>query len=320
MKKTVAICIFAGLACASCRNAQQNDIVKETYIHKYGVPIAKTEWDHQGKDGQTVNLHKDGVTVASTYSKGVLNGPCTFTFPNSSTIQKIEVYSQGELVSKKENYLSGVPFKEEIFENQMLVELIQWYEDGTPHAHEFYENSFLVSGEYRTPANIIESRVMDGHGTRIWCSNEGNLLSKDTIQNGQMTERVTYFTNGDPATVTPYLDGSIHGTRLTFLQGGLPNTVEQWVHGMQEGITVSYQNGEKISEATYAHGKKNGIEYRYRDGTLLVEELSWEDDVQHGQRKIFVDGTTKSEWYHEGEMVSRNTFERRNIPHRRTAV
>jgi antitoxin component YwqK of YwqJK toxin-antitoxin module len=220
-------------------------------------------------------------------------------------------------VSKKENFPSGVPLKEELLEGNILTKMTRWYEDGTPQANESYENTFLVSGEYRTPLNVVETRVLDGHGTRIWRSNDGELLSKDTVQNGQMVERITYFPNGDPATVSAYENGTEHGTRLTFLQGGLPSTVEQWVHGVQEGITVVYLNGEKTSEVPFIYGKKNGVESRYRDGSLLVEEVCWKENVQHGQRKIYVDGETKSEWYHEGELVSRTTYERLNMPHRK---
>lgn len=308
--------ISIAIICTSltgCYNRQSNNVVKETYIHKYGVPVAKVDWESQGKDGQVTQLRKDGVTVTTSYTKGVVNGPTSYSFPNSSTIHWVEMYANEELVSKRENYPSGVPKFEEILENKELVKLTRWYEDGTPQATENYSNTFLISAEYRTPLNIVESRIQDGHGTRICRSNEGELLSKDSIQNGQMVERITYFANGDPLTVTPYENGVIHGTRLTFLQGGIPNTVEQWIHGLQDGISIVYQNGEKISEIPYVRGKKSGTECRYRDGSLLAEEVSWKDNAMHGQRKMYVDGEAKIEWYHEGELVSRSTFERMNL-------
>ena len=315
MKTTLPLIVLACVSLAGCRSYQgRNDIVKETYLHKYGVPVTKSDWEAQGQDGQTVALRKDGVTVTTTYSKGEVHGPTTYTYPNSSTVRICEMYAHGQLVSKKENYPSGVPMKEESFEENALVNLTRWYEDGTPQAHELYQNTFLFSGEFRTPLNIVESRILDGHGTRICRSNEGDLVSKDTVQNGQMTERVTFFPNGDPSTITPYVNGAIHGTRLTFMKGGLPNTVEQWMHGVQEGTTLVYQNGEKIADVTYLRGKKNGTELRYRDGTLLMEEVTWKDDVQHGPRKLYVDGEAKTEWYHEGELVSRPTYERMNLP------
>lgn len=319
MKRSLATLILLSFALTGCRNnTQQCDIVKETYIHKYGVPVTKEDWEKQGQEGQTVSLRSDGVTITTSYVDGIIHGPITYTFPNSSTIQTIETYSEGEFIAKKENFPSGMPMKEEVYEENTLVNLNWWYEDGTPLAQEIYLDTFLMTGEYRTPLNVIESRVQDGHGTRIWRSNDGDLLSKDSVQNGQMVERVTYFANGDPSTVTSFENGQIHGTRLTFLPGGLPNTVEQWVHDIQEGVTVIFQNGEKIAEVPYIQGKKTGIEYRYRDGSSLVEEVSWKNNILHGQRKLFIDGDIKAEWYHEGEVVSRLIFERMNLPRQMT--
>ncbi len=318
MKKCTSLGVASLLllmTATGCRQSNRyGDVVKETYIHKYGVPVAKSDWDEQGKDGKVVKLKKNGVTLTQTYSKGVLNGESTYTFPNSSTIHRVDVYELGELTAKREHFPSGVPMREEMYEQGSLAKLTRWYEDGTPAATETYQAEFLVKGEYRTPMNIAEAHVQNGHGTRVSRSSDGDLLSKDTIQNGEMVERITYFANGDPATITPYVHGEIHGTRLTFLQGGLPNTSEQWTHGRQEGITVVYMNGEKYAEVPYINGKKNGIESRYRDGQLLVEEITWKDNVQHGLRKLHIDGDTKVEWYNQGEVVSRATYERLNLP------
>ena len=315
MKTTLPLIMLACVTLAGCRAHQgQYEVVKATYMHKYGIPVTKSAWEEQGRDGQTVALRKDGVTITTTYSKGQAHGPTTYSYPNSSTVRTCETYSRGKLVSTRENYPSGVPLKEETFEDNALVNLTRWYEDGTPQVNELYQDTFLFSGEYRTPLNVVESRVEDGHGTRICRSNEGDLISRDTIHNGQMTERITYFANGDPSVITPYENGAIHGTRLTFIQGGLPSTAEQWVHGTQEGLTVVYQNGEKIAEVNFHHGKKNGIELRYRDGSILMEEVSWKDNVKHGPRKLYVDGAAKTEWYHFGDLVSRPTYERMNLP------
>ena len=301
MKKTLALLVLMSFALLGCRNPRQcNEIVKETYIHKYGVPVTKSDWDSQGKDGQSVVLRKDGVTVTTPYQKGIIHGALAYTFPNSSTIQHVDIYNQGTLVAKREHYPSGVPAREELLEEQGLVKLTSWYEDGTPQLEEIYQDTLLVSGEYRTPLNVIEARVHDGKGERVCRSGEGDLLSRDTIRRGEMKNRVSYFANGDPKAETPFVHGVIHGTRLTYLPGGLPSTVEEWVQGVQEGNTSIYQNGEKIAQIPYVNGKRNGIECRYRDGTELAEEITWKDDRRHGTRKLYVDGETKTEWYHEG--------------------
>lgn len=318
MRKSISLGVVSilllGVATGCRQNNRYSDVVKETYIHQYGVPVAKSDWDVQGKDGKIVKLMKNGITLSQTFSKGILNGETTYTFPNSSTIHRVEIYDNGELTSKRENFPSGVSMREEAFEQGALVKLNIWYEDGTPASTEIYQDGFLTKGEYRTPMNVAEARVQNGQGIRIRRSSDGELLSKDTVQNGEMVERVTFFTNGDPSTITPYVHGEIHGTRLTYLQGGLPNTAEQWNRGKQEGVTVVYLNGEKYAEVPYVNGKKNGVEARFRDGITLVEELSWKDNVQHGQHKIYVDGDTKVEWYNQGEVVTRAAYERLNQP------
>ncbi len=315
MKKLVLV-IFAALTMLTtgCRNsAERGEIVKETFIHKYGVPVARSDWVLNGKDGQVIQLHKDGITTSRSYEKGILNGQTSYTFPNSSTIQKVETYIGGQIIAKTENFPSGLPMFEEKYEGDQLSQLTRWYEDGTLSAVENYNDSgYIDSGEYRTLLNVIESRVQSGNGTRINRNNEAELLSKDTIQNGQLVERVTFFANGDPSIGIPYENELIHGNCLTFQIGGLPKTVEQWVHGQQEGTTIVYQNGEKMAEVTYVQSEKHGPEYRFRDGTQMVDEITWTHGVQHGQRKIFTDEAERTEWYHQGELVSRTTFERMN--------
>lgn len=297
-----------------CRN-NRTEVVTESYHHKYGVPITKEDWVRNGREGSIVELMADGVTVSRTYDKGILDGQTSYSYPNSSTIQFVETYQNGELVARMENYISGVPMKEEKYDQGYISVINRWYEDGTPSASERYEGGFLVQGEYKTPLNIVEAQVIDGEGARILRAGEGELLAKETVKDKESIEKITFFPNGDPASITPYQHGLIHGIRQTFLSGGLPNTLEEWVHGHQEGVTIVYLNGEKVAEVPYIHGEKQGAERRFRDGRSVAEEITWQHGIQHGPRTILSeDGSPlKTEWYHEGELVSRPTFERMNL-------
>ena len=304
------------LACcvAACRGNHQDDVVKSTYIHKYGVPVSHEEWKKQGEEGKIVQLHKDGVTTSKSYSAGKLHGECTYSFPNTSTIARAEIFEEGMLVSRKENYTSGVPRSAEHFERELIHKRSLWFEDGTPQTVEAYADGLLTSGEYRSPINSIEARVKNGVGTRVVRSHEGELVARESIEGGRLVERVDYYPNGDPQSITPYQNDRIHGTRLTFALGGLPQTVELWEYDLQEGITVVYQNGEKVAELPYIHGKRQGVEKKFRDGTTLVEEMTWNNDEPHGRRIIYIDGTEQVDYFHHGEIVSRPTFERLNPP------
>lgn len=315
MKKGALLALSLLAALAACRGKSQEDVVKSTYIHKYGVPVAKEDWIKQGEDGRVVQLHKDGVTTSKSYASGVLHGECTFSFPNTSTVAKTEIYESGMLVARKENYTSGVPRSEEDFQAELISKRTVWYEDGTPQTVEYYSNGLLTSGEYRSPTNTIEARVKSGEGTRVERDKDGLLIARETVEGGRRVERVDYYMNGDPKSITPYLNDHIHGTRLTFVLGGLPNTVEQWEYDQQEGMTVVYLNGEKVSEVPYVHGKREGVERKFRDGSILVEEMTWKNDEPHGKRVIYVDGATQVDYFHHGEIVSRPAFERLNPPH-----
>lgn len=314
MKKQLLTVASLSLLICSCRNYSTNEVVKETYIHKYGVPTTADGWNQQGQDGKIVQLHKDGVTCTRTYSAGIPHGETLYTYPNSSTVQRSEQYDMGVLVSRQDNFFSGVPMLEEEYREGTLLKRTRWYEDGTPQAIENYERGLLLIGEYRTPLNVVESRIRDGEGTRPLRNNEGELTARDSFSHGEMIERVEFYPSGDPKCVTPYQKGEVHGTRLTFLHGGIPQTVEEWKNGVQDGVTTLFQNGEKCSEVTYVKGHREGVERRFRDGSELVEEVNWKSDMQHGKRTLFVDGQSKIEWYHRGELVSRPTFERLNPP------
>ncbi len=269
MKKSMLL-LGALIAIAGCRPERRSEVVQESFIHKFGVPISKSDWARNGNDGQIIQLLTDGVSVKRTYEKGVLHGKTTYTFPNSSTTAKIETYEHGALVNKTENYPTGVPRIEEEYKEGKLSMMTRWYDDGTPAMIERYDGGFLSSAEYRTPLNAVESRVEDGMGTRLLHASTGELSFRDTIRSGQMVERVAYFSTGEPSSITPFENGLIHGTRLTFFQGGVPSSVENWVHGRQEGTTVVFANGEKLAEVPYVKGEKHGIELRYRDGKTLV--------------------------------------------------
>jgi len=312
MKKLplLAVAILA-LSTTGCRNHRNYNIVQENYIHKYGVPVSKDDWAKEGQNGKVVQQDSQGVTITSSYQAGILHGDTTYSFANTSTIQKRETYENGQLTKVCTHYTSGVPYYQECFENQTKAEVTSWYEDGTPTYLESYSNGYLIKGEYRTPENEVESRIQDGHGTRICRSMEGQKVAKESFQNGSKIERIDFYANGEPKSVTPFANNLPHGTRLTFLMGGVPNSIEQWVHGLQEGDTVLYQNGARVAKIPYLRGKKEGVAHYYRDNGELAEKISWHEGQMHGPRILFIGETpVRTEWYLGDKAVSRANFER----------
>lgn len=314
--RLIIIPIAVALMMTGCQNRRQaifTDVITETYIHKYGVEVPPNDWNQRGKDGQIVMAKKDGVTVTQTYDSGILHGPTSSTFPHSSSVEKVETYVQGNITKEVKHYRSGPPMQETQFKTEGEKHITTWYENGTPKSVEEHDDEgLLVKGEYYNTSHQIEAQVDNKNGIRIIRNQYGLVVSKDTIQDGVMSVRTTFHYNGNPKEIAPYKNGIVDGMRRTFLPDGEPNTQEQWENGRPNGTTIVFQNGEKAAEIPYVNGKKNGIEHHFRDGHIIVEEIAWQNDLQDGPKTTYVGEIASTEWYFEGQPVSKANFDLRS--------
>lgn len=306
------ICAIAVTSCTSSKTPGRDRcyVVDEKYVHKYGLEVGSTDWKARGQNGKVISTLDNGVVVTQMYESGTLEGETTYTFPHSNTIEKTEIYKNGELVKTILNDDAGIPKKEmeHLPEGQQIIS--EWYSDGTPQCWEKYQDSYLVEGNYYNSSNKVEQRIDNGSGTRIVRDRYGDIISTDNYESGVLVSKTTYHKNGSPKAITPYRNNICEGTRRTFLPAGEPEALEQWVGGIQQGETIEFKNGEKYAEIPFQNGKKNGIEKRYRDGKTLIEEISWRDNVRHGPSDTFVNGkVTKTEWYINGQKVSKSTWD-----------
>lgn len=293
------------LIAQSCNHPSNNpQIVRQLFVHKYGVGIPQSDWLARGSNGQIVTTYRDGTTVSRNYTGGTLHGTTTYTFPHSTIIQKTEIYEEGTLVRIVSHYPSGIPHEEIIYLDNGHVKKTVWYEDGTPQSVEELLDGKVLSGEYFTPSHELEARVQQGEGTRVQRDAYGNLSSKETIQSGEMVLQILYYPNGVPEEMSSYKDGVLDGERKTFHFTGEPNVIEEWSCGYQHGTTVLFQNGQKCSEISYIRGKKQGLEKRYDDNGHLVEEITWVDGKKHGPSRLWIDGIAKTEWFIDNQAVT----------------
>lgn len=308
--------ITVALMSTACQNRCQilmDEVISETYIHKYGVEVPPCDWQDRGQDGQVVLMRKDGVTVTQSYEGGIMHGPTSSTFPHSSSIEKVETYVQGNVTKEVKHYRSGPPMQETKFTSDDGKHITTWYENGTPKSVEEYDaDGLLLKGEYYTSSHQQEAQVDNKNGIRIVRNQYGLVLSKDTIQDGVTTVKTTFHYNGNPKEITPYKNGKIEGMRKTFLPDGEPNTQEMWENGSPQGLTIVFQNGEKVAEIPYVKGKKNGIERHFRDGHVVVEEISWLNNLQDGPKTTYVGEIASTEWFFEGQPVSKVNFDLRS--------
>lgn len=288
----------------------QDGSVKTTYIHQYGVEVAdEVEWKERGSSGQIIKQLKNGATQAECWLDGKLHGLCTLTFPHSSVIHIENFYDRGASVWQIVNYASGMPKRQDIYRPANDVVVSTWYEDGSPRSAEEFQGSNLISGDYFTRDQELETQVVQGHGERIRRDGHGQLIAKDEFEQGLRVLEVIYYPNGMPQKYIPYADNKIQGILKTFLAGGEPATIEAWQNNLQMGPTTLFRNGERIAVVPYVNGYKNGKELRYRPGTdLVTEEITWKDNLKHGPTVLFVDQKKFTEYYFQDQKVSRVEF------------
>lgn len=300
---------------SSCSNDEC--VVGQKFVHKYGVTVPSNYWSSAGESGAVVSMMADGVTVSRSYSTGTLDGETTYTYPHSSQVQKSEVYDWGTLVKETEYFFDGTPKRETTYnspEEGMKV-VSTWYLSGTPRSIERYQGERIVSAESFTSLNQADAFVVDGNGSRLNRDDYGQLISTDTIQDGQMVMRQTYYPNGSPKETIPYNNNLVDGVKRTFLPGGEPDTVEEWSAGQQHGNSIVFQHGDKFAEVPYANGDKNGVECRYREGNIKVQEISWYCGQMHGPTTTYVGDNAKTDWYFKGRPTTKADYDfRTNRP------
>ena len=306
MKGILLLALSAtALLFTSCERKKQDDgVVSERYIHKYGYAVSKDEFETRQYPGQVVTLLKNGVTITATYENGVLHGPCTHTFPHSQTVENYYLYNQGSLVKETTYDVSGMPMREEVQLSPNRHATTLWFVDGTPMSMEEYTSDELIDGQYYTTKNEREAQVIKGKGMRIGRDAKGILLFRDQINEGYIAKRETFYPTGDPESIAFYLRGVLNGEKKTFAISGEPLSTKEYINGKLHGKSTFYKNGNRYLEVSYLDGMKNGLEVHYLDGEVVSQEIPWENDHRHGPSKYYLDGIAKTEFYYEGELVS----------------
>jgi antitoxin component YwqK of YwqJK toxin-antitoxin module len=298
---------------AGCRgNQQENNVVSQRYVHKYGYAVSKDEFEQRKYPGQVITVLKTGVTVTATYENGVLHGPSTHTFPNSQTVESYFLYNQGNLVKQILYDIHGMPLREEIQLSPTRFASTKWYSDGTPMSTEEYAGAELVEGQYFSRQNDIESRVEKGKGLRTLRDIQGILHAKEEIEQGYVVKRETFYTNGSPESISFFVKGALHGEKKSFAENGEPLAVKEYVSGKLHGKTTFYKNGVRTVEIHYLDGMKNGLEIHYMDGDIVSQEILWENDRKHGPSKYYVEGIAQVEYFYDGQSVSENRWKELN--------
>jgi len=307
--KRFSLFVAAATLATSCQNnCSPDQVISQTFVHKYGFETSEEDWEAREKDGQVVTMLKNGVKVTSSYENGKLHGPTTHTFPNSAIVEKLLVYDQGILLKESVNDISGMPLREEIYESDRRTQITLWDEKGVPLSVEEYDSGILVEGKYFTPEHDLEASVEGSMGRRVKRDRSGLLISSDEIVNGIIVSRTTFHPNGNKHTVSNYHDSQLHGEQLKFTASGKPLMDLHWDHGVLDGEKTIYRNGSKVAVIPYAMGEKHGVEFHFDDLGNLTAEIEWRHDKKHGSTKLHSEEFTDTEWFFNGQAVNAEKF------------
>lgn len=296
--------------CSSCQRTDSLDgIISQKFVHKYGFHLSEEEWAERAEDGQVITKLADGVTICQTYENGELHGPTTHSFPHQEAVEKQLIYDQGILLKETHYSKDGIPAKEELYEFDERRVITLWDHKGVPLSIEEYDGELLVEGTYFTQEHELEARVEQGFGERVQRDREGTLLTRDRIENGILTERMTYYPNGQLQTISHYHDYQLHGIQKKFSNIGRPLMEATWNHGVLDGVKTTYRNGLKLTEVPYAQGQKHGTERHFDDLGNLIAEIPWRNDKKHGCSKNYGEESIDLQWFFDGHSVSASRFD-----------
>lgn len=301
----ITLFLFSGCVSSNL----ENTILSQKYIHKYGFDISEQEWTNRDQEGQIVTMLKNGVKIVSSYENGVLHGPTTHTFPNSSIVEHQYIYDQGTLIKEMLSDTKGVPIREIAYEFDDRKVITQWDENGAPVSIEEFDGELLVEGSFFTPEHELEAKVESGFGEKIRRDRTGQLLYRDFIENGVVSRHTAYHPNGNIHSISNYHDYQLHGEQKKFTTQGKPLMDLHWDHGVLDGLKVVYKDGVKMSEIPYSNGQKHGTEIHYDELSNKTAEIQWKNDKKYGCSRFFINGTEELEWFYNGAVVSQEKFE-----------
>lgn len=304
------ILAFFSLVFFGCQRSDSlDDILSQTFVHKYGFETTKEEWNARAQEGQVITNLKNGVILTQSFENGKLHGSVTVTFPHSLVVEKAAVYDQGILLKQSFNDANGMPIKEEMYEPDQRTVVTLWDEKGSPLSVEENAGGLLLDGKYYTPEHDLEAFVEAGNGERVKRDRSGLLISREEIAGSVVVKRINYHPNGTIHTISHYQDSELQGPQFKYTATGKPLMELHWKKGILDGEKIVYRNGSKIASIPYLQGQKHGTELHFDDLGNLTSEIEWLHDKKHGTTKLYSDENTETQWFYKGQSVSQEKFE-----------
>ncbi len=309
MKRRFLSLPVAALVATACQmNPTVDQIISQTYVHKYGFETSESDWEAREQDGQVVSKLKNGVVLTQSFENGKLHGPTTYSFPKSTVVEKQQLYDEGILLKEQINDIAGMPVREEVYEFGDRIIITLWDDKGVPLSIEEYDDDLLMEAKYYTSEHELEANVSLGNGGRVKRDRSGLLISRDEIANGIMTAHTTYHPNGNIHTISHYDNYQLHGKQMKFSVSGKPLMEMSWNHNEMDGTKTVYRNGKKIVEIPYVNGKRHGTELHFDDLGYMTAEIEWQNDQRHGPSSLHSEESSDTEWFYKGQSVRADRY------------
>ncbi len=304
--------VMLSLSACSRSPFSRSASVEKKYVHTYGVELSPKEWQEYGMHGQVITKTQDGVTVTENYDHNVLQGAKTWSFPDSNSIQRSILYNKG-LVTREIHYdISTLPlFETEYVSDTQTVERT-FSKAGFPYTIEVFDSGRVFDGQYFDENGKLYTAVIDYHGERTMRNFYGVIIKKDLIADGHVQTSTEYYPEGTPKSVTPYVNGRIHGLKKSYLASSVPLSVEPYHEGKLEGTAIYFNEGVKVREVPYVSGQKQGKEIHLGRKGVLIKEINWRRDQKHGPSIDYAHPDVPKEWYWENGLVTEFTYEQKD--------
>ncbi len=280
---------------------------------------------------EVIDLSTNAVTFSEEYDNGQL---VCVTEHNAPVLQetapeeeKKPIYPGTLLKTNKDVrafYVNGKQVAEEtVSANGATLELLGNIPDGEV-------KEFTESGKLKTEAMYQNNKL---HGVLVRYNNEGEVLSRETYEQGVLQGPAQYYTytaqdvfcttcryenallEGE-RTVTQkdntlrehahYVKGKLHGEHRTWYANGTPESEENFNDGKLQGTRkLFFPSGQLWYEENYENGRLEGDRTEfYANGKPCLSEF-YSDGMLNGQRNRYDQAgeLIASEEYHWGNIV-----------------
>jgi antitoxin component YwqK of YwqJK toxin-antitoxin module len=249
-----------------------------------------TAWDEEGR-----------LQAELEYSKGCLDGVCTYYHKNGST-WKIVPFLRGKIEGTVEVFLeNGELFQKTVYcQGNKDGPSLRYWCGGSIAADECYSGGHLNEGKYFDQQGKLVAEIIEGTGMRAVFGKEAIVELQEYLEGVQNGEVQIFAKNGTIAQSYRTKNGIKHGEEYWWYPGKAgrcskdkPKLMVSWYEGKIQGVTKTwYANGNQESQREMSNNCKNGLSTAwYEDGSLMLIEEYEKDKL------------TKGEYYKKGDFV-----------------